>query len=349
MCASNFSRRAIYYALTVCVLATALLWRSERAVAAQDPAARVTVAGCLVEEREYAGARGLARTATSDQSTTQLVVIQDLPSNGVTAADGRATVYALTGPRENALAAGSHHRVVLEGVIERGLSGAPAPQPPAADSALTPTGAVGVTADGGPAHEPTDAANETRVAARTRLPDERAVSVSELDRINVTTARVLDDTCALPRMPMATAESRPVDAGQSSPAATSVTTPPKSVSTITGCLVRRDADDSSTSGVLTLLAYPRDERPFLTRGAVPGSFPSGSGSGTVGTAGAAAGNAEPIAYRVTGEDSALAGYVGQRVEVTGVVDPTAGDTAHPSATRRAIQVTSFRAVSGSCR
>ena len=347
MCASSSSRRAIY-ALSISALVSALFWRSEPAVVAQNASARATVTGCLVEEREYAGARGLASAAPGDQSTTQLVIIPDPPANaGAAASAGRVSAYALTGPRENGLATGSHHRVVLEGVIEGGLTGAPAP-PSAADTALTPTGAVGVTADGGPAHEPTDAAGETRAGARTRLPDERPVSVNELDRINVTTARVLDDTCGLPRMPVTTAESRPADAVQS-PTPGTPSTPATFASTITGCLVRRDADDSSASGVLTLLAYPRDERPFLTRGAVPGSFPSGSGSGTVGTAGVAAGNAEPIAYRVTGDESALAGYVGQRIEVTGVVDPTAGDTAHPSATRRAIRVTSFRAASGSCR
>jgi hypothetical protein len=348
MCASSSSRRAIYYGVSGCVLASVLVWRSEWTVTAQDAAARVTVAGCLVDEREYAGARGLASGATSDRTTTQLVIIPDAAATASVPAGSQASAYALTGPRENGLAKGSHHRVVLEGVIERGLTSAPAPPPAAPDSALTPTGAAGVTADGGPAHEPTDAAAPRRSGDRTRPPDERPVSVAELDRINVTTARVLDDMCGLPLMPGTPAESRASDAVPS-PTATTRSSPSTVASTITGCLVRRDADDSSASGILTLLAYPRDERPLLTRGAVPGSFPSGSGSGTVGTGGAATGSAEPIAYRVTGDESALAPFVGQRIEATGIVDASEVDTAHPSATRRAIRVTSFRAATGNCR
>jgi hypothetical protein len=318
------------------------------------PASSTTLVGCLVDEREYANAYGLAPGPRSSDATRQLVIV----------ADGGAA-YALVGPEESKLSADVHRRVSLEGIIEQGVVISTAEPDPQPDSTPTPTGAVGVTEDGSPAHEPTDAVATIRDGGRARRPNERAASVSELDRINVGTARVLGDKCgeSLAQAP----SPDPVVVS-----AVSVTRVPSSRSapvtaTLIGCLVRRDADGTPVSDGLTLLATPRDDRTFLTRSAVPGSLPSGGGSGTVGTSGSIP--REPIAYRLTGELNGLSRYVGQRMEITGVTDPATApatrsadsaataptraersvETAHPTAVEHTLQVTSFRTAAGVCR
>jgi hypothetical protein len=115
----------------------------------------------------------------------------------------------------------------------------------------------------------------------------------------------------------------------------------------------------------------------VPRSAVPGSQPSGTGTGT--TDGAtprdAGGNAEQSFWIVGAKATELLRLIGRRVEVTGTLDerlaanpgrdtitdagasparrapsapPEPPTTAHPSAPTRAIAVSTFRAVEGAC-
>jgi hypothetical protein len=329
---------------------------------APNASSRSTLEGCLIDENEYASAYGLAPGLTSSSSGRQLVIVVE----GATTNAPKATsaVYALTGPEENKLSTSVHRRVSLEGIVESGVVAGPADPDadPDLDVTPTPTGAVGVTPDGSPAHEPDDAIVPNRNGARARRPDERPAAVSELDRINVTGARVLGGTCGEALTQAAAAV--PAVAAAVAPRPTPPTAAPVPA-TLTGCLVKRD--DADQAGGLTLLAALPEDRSFLTRGAVPGSLPSGGGSGTVGTTGVPA--REPVAYRLTGELGSLARYVGQRIEVTGIADPieprvtrvadnaatepvraeTSNGTAHPTAVQHTLRVTSFRTAAGVCR
>src|SRR6188768_1354094 len=125
-----------------------------------DSPRAMTVAGCLVTERDYATARGLARPTTS--ADTQLVVV--LPKDAVrgTVLDG----IALTGRQEAALVRDAGRKITLEGVLEPSLTASTvltAREP--LDDSDSPTGAVGTTPAGSPAHEPSDAEARTDTVA----------------------------------------------------------------------------------------------------------------------------------------------------------------------------------------
>jgi hypothetical protein len=357
--------RDTFYSAIVPILMCLTTVMGVLAASPQQPSASagVTLLGCLVDEREFANAYGLAVPQRSAGVGRQLVIVVDggRGSSGTTS----PSVYALTGPEENRLSSDVHRRVSLEGVIEPGTVVALDAPEPLADIAPTPTGAVGVTQDGSPAHEPTDAVVSARDGARARRPDERPASTSELDRINVTAARALGESCGESFVQTAIPEPALVNAVSATRVPSTGAT--RATATLTGCLVRRDDDGSAPSDSLILLAAPRDDRSFLTRGAVPGSLPSGGGSGTVGTSGAVA--RELVAYRLTGEVSGLTRYVGQRIEATGIADPVearvtqradtaateparaegSADTAHPTAVHHTLEVTSFRTAAGVCR
>lgn len=339
-------------------------------LSAQQSSATVTLTGCLVEEGEYASDRGLARTTDNDRTTIQLIFIPDEQSRGNEPTAATSPIaYALTGPNEQRLARNVHQEVSLDGVVEREVlrsSQAPAGSPPSGQ--LTPNGAAGVTADGSPAHEPTDATGGRRPDAQSVRPDGRSASVNELDRINVTAARVIGGACRIPRDRVATASVAP--STEASTARTPRPNPAAATLTVTGCLVQQEGD-AAVPGGLTLLASANDTRQSSARSAVPGSLPSGAGSGTIGTSGTAAGSpAERPTYRLTGDTRTLGQYVGQRVEVTGAEDLEDGnaavrgaqapepasrtetpapETAHPSAAQRALRVSTFKPLGGSCR
>jgi hypothetical protein len=335
---------------------------------AQQASRTITLTGCVVEEGEYASDHGLARTSDRDPAAAQLVFIPDEQSRAAIGAEGtRPVAYVLTGPNEARLARNVHQQVSIDGVVERQFSGGASTSSPSSTSGrLTPDGAAGVTADGSPAHEPADATGGRRLDQRAVQPDGRSASISELDRINVTTARVIGGACGVPRDRIATpaaqasAQARPATA-----VAQSNRTP--SLTTVTGCLVRRD--EGSAPAGLTLLVPVSNTRP--SRSAVPGSLPSGAGSETIGTSGSAANSSSGIVgYRLTGDTTALARYVGQRVRVEGgeeVVEgnaavraasgseppsrtePPAPATAHPSTTLRVFHVATFTPLGGACQ
>jgi hypothetical protein len=338
---------------------------------AQQAPASVTLTGCLVEEGEFATERGLARTTGGNGAQVQLVFIPDERSRGTNAANAtRPAAYALTGPQEQRLARNVHQTVSIDGVIEYDVtsaSRAPSGAPPSRQ--LTPDGAAGVTADGSAAHEPTDATGGRRPDAQSVQPDGRPASISEIDRINVTAARVLGDACRVPRDRVATSAIATSVQGSAAAAPPRPVPAPPTI-TVSGCLAQRPAD-GDVAGGLTLLSSAGDTRPPSTRSAVPGSLPSGDGSGTIGTSGTAAGSpTETSTYRLTGDTRALGRYVGQRVEVMGATDSDEGsaavrgtnakeparraeapapETAHPSATVRVLRVSTFKALGGVCR
>jgi hypothetical protein len=158
--------------------------------------------------------------------------------------------------------------------------------------------------------------------------------------------------------------------------------------TATGCVVQSDntvaapptGHEQGAAKGLTLTRATittRDARSGgLSRSAVPGSRPSGSGTGT--TDGAAARTPVPVeqSFWLVGAKAAeLLRFVGRRAEITGAIDerlaanpgnraitdagaaasraavtarPEPPATAHPSAPTRAISVTAFRVLDGAC-
>ena len=331
-----------------------------------DAARPMTVAGCLVTERDYAAARGLARPLGS--TDTQLVIVLAKDAARGVAMDG----IALTGRQEAALARDAGRHITLDGVLEPPLTASPAftARGPEDDSTSTsPSGAVGTTPAGSPAHEPSDSASVAGAANDpARSPDAalraRPASLADLERLNVSAFRDAGERCELEIVPKAAA---PQTAGasvvQQNAGAGTASAPRASAPdagtpiTVIGCLVREEVPDGSGASYLAVVGAVTGAGTSRVQGsAVPGSFPSGTGSGTIGTTGTSA-NVQPWAFRLVTSDPTVARRVGQRVEVVGTaerVDPGAketnsGTTAHTTAPTRQIRVTSVRAASGACQ
>ena len=328
-----------------------------------DPARAMTVAGCLVTERDYASARGLARPMGS--ADTQLVIVLAKDAVRGTTLDG----IALTGRQEAALARDAGRQITLDGVLEPALAASPAftAREPEDDS-VSPSGAVGTTTAGSPAHEPSDAGLGAAAADDgARSPDEalraRPASLADLSRLNVTASRNAGERCELEIVPKAAASPGVTAAPAPQSLAADATTPRASARdagtpiTVIGCLVREDAPDGSGTSYLAVVGAVSGAGTSRVQGsAVPGSFPSGTGSGTIGTTGTSS-SVQPWAFRLITTDPAVARRVGQRVEVvgtaervdSGVSDTRNATTAHATAPTRQIRVTSVRAASGSCQ
>jgi hypothetical protein len=131
---------------------------------------------------------------------------------------------------------------------------------------------------------------------------------------------------------------------------------------VVGCLVRFTGSGSAPSAqpgtddpgplAITMAAVTREER----RSAVPGSPPSGSGSGTVPsqsdrTPDRAAGDRT---FFVDGGGASLASQVGRWIAISGIVRPldppgTAQADGHATAPAGTLVVSSFRSAVGTCR
>ena len=326
-----------------------------------DAPRAMTVAGCLVTERDYAAARGLARPSSGDN---QLVVVLPKDATRAIALDG----LVLTGRGEAALVRDAGRQITIDGVLEPPLTAslsasnvntrAREPQ----DGAPSPTGAVGTTPAGSPAHEPSDADSldtDTDADASTDSGlGARASSIADLARLNVTAARDAGERCELEIVPKSTAvQANATDATRPAVPRTSerdTGTP----TTVIGCLVREEVPDGTGATYLAVVGAVSGANAARVQGsAVPGSSPSGAGSGTIGTSGTSSSVVQPWAFRLITADPAAERRVGQRVEVVGVVervDTAASEsrtttTAHASAPTREIRVTSIRAASGSCQ
>jgi hypothetical protein len=321
----------------------------------------MTVTGCLVTERVYAIARGLGRPAASNDA--QLVLVVEKGAVPGATLDG----LALTGRQEAALAADADRRITLEGTLEPPLTASPgiATRTPD-DSSPAPSGAVGTTPLGSPAHEPSDAlVLEARTEDGARASDgavrTRPASLADLSRLDVTSARDPGERCQLAVASQSPATSAPnaaapvASAPRSSAPDASARGDAGTPITVIGCLVREEAADGSGMylAVVGTVAGAGESR--VQGSAVPGSLPSGTGSGTIGTTGTS--NIQPSAFRLVTTDPSVAQRVGQRVEVVGTAERadvsgsnvSNATTAHTSVPTRQIRVTSVRAASGSCR
>ena len=311
-------------------------------------------------------------TRTSDASTApsgQLLLVD--------VASGVPT-YSVTGVREAGLVPYVGRRVEVTGTIERART---TPVLTTADGAragavTTEAGAAGVTPDGASAHEPADALTAGVRTAAVDNPALRAVDpatrVAVLPRLNASAFRAVEGMCPPPPRPAtqaiaATAGNGPAPGAPLAQARQSAA-PRMQQLTIRGCLARQTATgtaltpqrDTRDRLVLTN-AVSTDLQPQDVRGAVPGSSPGGSGSGTVpqpaATSGGASSAATPVTYVVVTPAASmreLTQYVGERVEITGTTGdadapPPSSETAHPSAPTREIAVKAFRALGGSCQ
>jgi hypothetical protein len=310
-----------------------------------------------------------------------------------------APPYGITGARESELGQYVGRRIEVTGTIEQARVAAPPTSGSGSDpvgnagrvrGGLPPAGSTGVTPGGSPAHEQGDAIPGT-AATTGASPVARpgGTAPADLARINVTAFRVVEGACENLTPPATAPAPRganvpPSEERPAPPAPReAATTPPPEPITVVGCLVRQTTAEAGRTGdelVLTQ-AVPRAAGTTPPASAVPGSAPSGSGSGTVPPAPAAqdAGtgtNERSFAIAANGDDrAALAKRVGQRVEILGILDESTAagsrtdedtrrrvaedaggqgrvekpaQTAHPSAPVRRITVTSFRAVGGTC-
>jgi hypothetical protein len=334
----------------------------------------ITVVACVVREADYV--RSTAPEATA-AAGTQLLLAN---------AQSGAPTYSLTGIREEELTQQVGQRVEISGTVEPART---TPILTTADGNRTGSvktegpGAAGITPEGAAAHEPSDAVATTVQAGKVNPPANKvsdpAYQVATLPRLNASSFRRVAGTCATP----------PTERTASvTPAASQVTTArpspsPATSQTVTarGCLVRQTQDGTAltpqSTGLDSLVlskASMADSRPSAVVSAVPGSAPSGSGSGTVpnavATTGATPDDNGSLSFRLAtapGKAGELTQHVGERVEVVGTIDeeprpvaeaagasaggreqPAAPKVAHPSAPARLITVTTFRAVGGAC-
>jgi hypothetical protein len=223
--------------------------------------------------------------------------------------------------------------------------------------------------------------------ARPARGEEREEVVDALPALNAASYRAIDGDCAAPPSRASAVGARaaaqvtsPAPAA-AAPQAQQATAAPQPV-TVRGCLARQTASGTAlspqagTSDALVLTkAMLGNVTPQTARGAAPGSSGDERGSGTVprpvGTSGAPV-DAATLTFSLhvqANQRQQLLGHVGEQVELVGIVaeEPAAGaaaeagsaviagraeasksDPAHPSAPARAITVSSFRAIGGTC-
>jgi hypothetical protein len=346
----------------------------DRRTAAPGGSDPVTIVACVVREADYV--RSTAPEA-SGATAPQLLLAN---------AQSGTPTYSLTGVREAELTQQVGQRVEISGTVEPART---TPVLTTADGTRTGSvkaetvGAAGVTPDGAAAHEPSDAVATTVQAGKVTEPANKAgdpaYQVATLPRLNATSFRRVAGTCATP--PKETTASVAPAGTQVAPASTSSSPSPVSQAiTARGCLVRQTQDGTALTAQSTAIdslvltkASMSDSRPGAVISAVPGSAPSGNGSGTVpnavATTGAAPVDNGSLAFRLAaaGKIAELTQHVGERVEVVGTIQeeprpvaeaagaattgraqPAASNVAHPSAPAKVITVTTFRALGGSC-
>lgn len=304
---------------------------------------RVTVTACVARELDYVRAPAPGSIA---EAGAQVVLI-DVQSG--------EPKYSLTGVREAEVAAFLAQRVELSGTVERART---LPVLTTADGTRAGSvrtggaGTAGVTPDGAAAHEPSDALAATVPADPVNEPvsgaSDRADLVATLPRLNATSVRAVAGTCAMPT-PAAVAQA----VAPAQPAARFLPSLREVQSvTVRGCLAWRTPE-----GTLALTdATVSGARSPGVLSAVPGSVPSGSGSGTVREVVGTSGTTQAAGFTLapaSGGLRDLSRHVGERVEVVGSVEGggverAPADTAHPSAATRVLTVSSFRALGGSC-
>jgi hypothetical protein len=313
----------------------------------------VSLAGCVLTELDYARTSGLA--PTRDSAESRFVLLEG------------SIAYSLTGRAASGLGKHVNNGVEIVGVVENVQPRAPAV---ANGGGTEPSnsGSSGVTPQGSPAHEPGDATSGAGNVAPTNnadalSPPGRPIATRELPRINVSAVRALDVRCAeTPPAPTATLPPASTDAKVGAPDAAAVTAPVTETITATGCLISQpDSGRSARNG-----ARERDGELVLTKAtvaaarrdgssAVPGSPPSSSDTGTVGTTRQSSppSVSEEVGFRLSAVPADLANHLGRRVQIVGTVThgevlSQKADVAHTSAATLTLMVESFRPIAGSC-
>jgi hypothetical protein len=348
---------------------------------ADRSAAATTLAGCIVDEAAFAQMTGLGSRAAAGDQGAQLVLVDRA------AGDAARGAYALTGTRERELLEHMHARVEVTGTVE-GVSRVPSNVQPVQPDATLPSGATGVTPQGSPAHEPSDAvhphpdatttdataATAAAAAVQPSSAPSALIGVGDLPRLNVVSFRVIGGPCGSRPPNVASRETEgavpsPVpraqrpDAPDLQPA--SSTEFPRGPVTVVGCLLRQPAGEGraadaaarpSDSFIMTRAAMVGAAVFADARSAVPGSLPAGSGSGTVRASRPADRVTEAtLAFVLEGATPELAALAGKGVSIVGTIRATeerATDrpSAHSTAPTGTLVVESFKADDGGvCR
>lgn len=365
------ARRRVVGILTA-IVATAAAIEGAQSPQSGTPDTRATTiarTGCIVDEATFVRLTGLAPNPAPGSPDPRLVLMIG------TGAAARDSSYVLTGTRERELLAHAESHVELLGTVEQ-----PAERPPAVrtvrpDAAL-PDGATGITPEGTAAHEPGDAARplpaegDVRPASHGRSTPDSPAGLADLPRLNVSAFNVADGACPTRPAPARTepsaneASSRAAAPRPAASEAAAASGFPAGVVTVVGCVLRATAPVDDPAGadgeslVITRAAVVDPSAPANTRSAVPGSRPSGQGSGTVptreiptGTSGGGTG----LTFALEGERPDLADFAGRSVSVQGTIrsDARAGaerPSAHSTAPVATLVVKSFSAIAGGvCR
>jgi hypothetical protein len=349
---------------------------------ADRSAAATTLAGCIVDEAAFAQMTGLGSRAAPGDQGAQLVLMDRAAGDAALEAS-----YALTGTRERELLEHMHTRVEVTGTVE-GVSRVPSNVRPVQPDASLPSGATGVTPQGSPAHEPSDAVHPRPDAPATDATDATAaaaaappnaapsalIGVGDLPRLNVVSFRVIGGPCGSrppnvasgeteAAVPSTASRARRAEAPDRQPA--SSTEFPRGPVTVVGCLLRQPAGEGraadaaarpSDSFIMTRAAMVGAAVLADARSAVPGSLPAGSGSGTVRASRPADRVTEAtLAFVLEGATPELAALAGKGVSIVGTIRATeerATDrpSAHSTAPTGTLVVESFKADDGGvCR
>ena len=310
---------------TSAVLCSVLLAASPSLLAAntQQPAdgpkdVAVTASGCLVTEADFMRANGMRPSALGIDLSGQVVII-----------DESGTAFSVNGTRERDLLTRLGSRVQLSGTLEGWSSDVSLERLPE-DVPL-----------GGPAHEASDAA-----VARVEGP---VLTPPSLRRINVRSFQAIDGACA-PLVRNTDNAARGAAEGERPVARlAAASTPTIERVRAQGCVLR---DPSGSERLVLSQAVVR--RPdVLSSSAVPGSLPSGTGSGTTPAPRPVASVGGTQAFYLVGQDKLTTALLGSRAEIVGTLAaadtvPAQRGTGHTSAAVRSLTVETVRSIGGAC-
>jgi hypothetical protein len=320
--------RAFHTTMLRLALASALSATGASAIASAQAASpstggsretQVTAAGCLATEADFVRANGMRPSVPGVDLTGHVVLI-----------DGAGTTFAVNGTRERDLLTRVGSRVEVSGTLEGWSSDVSLERLPE-DVPL-----------GGPAHEAADASTG-RVAGPVLTPP-------ALPRINVRAFRAVEGGCT----PLIRVDQRARDLARDGdrPAVArlaAANTPAVDRVRVQGCVLR----DPSGSDRLVLSQVLIRRPDVASASAVPGSRPSGSGSGTTSAPRAEGTTGATQAFYLVGQDTLTTALLGSRAEIVGTlaaadaVQPTRG-TGHPSAAVRLLTVETVRSIGGGC-
>jgi hypothetical protein len=277
---------------------------------------QVTAAGCLATEADFVRANGMRPWMPGVDLTSHVVLV-----------DAAGTAFAVNGTRERDLLTRVGSRVEVSGTLEGWASDVSLERLPE-DVPL-----------GGPAHEPSDAS-----VARVEGP---VLTPPALPRINVRTFRAVDGACA--PLVRETAKGTVPDGDRPAVARLAASTPVVERVRVQGCVLR---DPSGTDRLVLSQVVTRRPDAVATS-AVPGSLPSGSGSGTTAAPRPVATGGSTQAFYLVGQDKLTMALLGSRAEIAGTLAaadaaPAARGTGHQSAAVRVLTVETVRSIGGAC-